>query len=835
VVQEKGMNRLRLLGLVGDGDNILQSVVDRHDVLLGKLINEVGLGNILYGIESPDTDVTTHAASSSAHHVKYTDANAIAAVEGEATLVLTGAVSIADGKYLTLLTDGLTGGIKFGASGDVVLYRGAANTLYLGTGDSLKIVSGALDVIHISTEDDDHALEIDLNADGHGDVKALDIDYITGAIALGDDEGVALINIDGIAATGGEVFGFEVLATESSALLRGLKVGVGIDPVHHDSGVFVNPTTGTDNTTDAASGTSTAVDATSLTDSGASWGVDQWIGYTVTIPTSGGFGGTATVTSNTATVLSFSAWSSAGDPTDETSVYTVSNVPNMIDGAIGTTTAIFENQNEYILLGAAAPFEEIEAILTQFASGAGIKATFWYSTAGAHQFTQFSPVDGTNNFRNTGVIAWEAADLTSHAVNTDTGTYDIKIIRTRASLSTTPILGFAKTAATTEYVWDKDGNLNIFGLTVADKVGIGTASPQELLHVGEGTDVSDISATDLLVTRAGPSNLSVRDSTNGVETFLFASSVGGIIGTITNDPLNIKTNNTSAIFINASGNVSVAKSFSLSGDISPAQITADTHNYDPAGLSDASRIRVFTDASRNLTGIVPKSPDDGRILIVCNIGSNDLVLVAQSASSTDVNRFGMSGSITLVDGDAVTLQYDTTSNRWRVIGLSPGSAPTYASIAETNTGTEAAKSVTPDGLAGSNYGERTIDVLVSDPNGDAITTGDSKAKVQIPSTMNGWNLVEVESSLSTVSSSGIPTVQIRRSRRASATSRTNADMLSTKLTIDASEFDSVDAVAAAVINGSNDDVNTGDHIYIDIDVAGTGAKGLSVRMTFRLP
>ncbi len=91
----------------------------------------------------------------------------------------------------------------------------------------------------------------------------------------------------------------------------------------------------------------------------------------------------------------------------------------------------------------------------------------------------------------------------------------------------------------------------------ASKVGIGNVSPQELLHVGTGTDGSDITATDLLITRAGPSNLSVRDSTNNVETFLFASSVGGIMGTVTNDPLNIQTNNASAIFIDASQNVGI--------------------------------------------------------------------------------------------------------------------------------------------------------------------------------------------------------------------------------------------------------------------------------------
>ena len=158
-----------------------------------------------------------------------------------------------------------------------------------------------------------------------------------------------------------------------------------------------------------------------------------------------------------------------------------------------------------------------------------------------------------------------------------------------------------------------------------------------------------------------------------------------------------------------------------------------------------------------------------------------------------------------------------------------------ATIAETDTGTDATRAVTPDGLAGSNYGERTVGILVSDPNGDAITTGDSKAYAVIPSTMNGWNLVEVAAQLSTVSSSGIPTVQIHRSRRASATTRTLVDMLSTKLTIDASEFESSDAAAAAVIDTANDDVNTGDQVHVDIDVAGTGAKGLFVVMTFRLP
>lgn len=153
---------------------------------------------------------------------------------------------------------------------------------------------------------------------------------------------------------------------------------------------------------------------------------------------------------------------------------------------------------------------------------------------------------------------------------------------------------------------------------------------------------------------------------------------------------------------------------------------------------------------------------------------------------------------------------------------------TAAVAADLNTGTSTATAVTPDALAGSNFGIKTVTIQVSDPAGSAITTGDGKAYWRVPSTCNGMNLVAVAAALTTVSSSGIPTVQI-------ANVTDGVDILSTKLTIDASETDSKDATAAAVIDASKDDVATGDMLRIDIDVAGTGAKGLMVEMQFQLP
>ena len=101
--------------------------------------------------------------------------------------------------------------------------------------------------------------------------------------------------------------------------------------------------------------------------------------------------------------------------------------------------------------------------------------------------------------------------------------------------------------------------------------------------------------------------------------------------------------------------------------ISPSQLTANTDDWAPTGLSGADIIRASTDASRNLTGIT--APAAARSIILENIGSNDLVLV-HDATSTAANRFLCPGSADLTVGanTSVLLTYDTTSARWRVVG-----------------------------------------------------------------------------------------------------------------------------------------------------------------------
>ena len=215
------------------------------------------------------------------------------------------------------------------------------------------------------------------------------------------------------------------------------------------------------------------------------------------------------------------------------------------------------------------------------------------------------------------------------------------------------------------------------------------------------------------------------------------------------------------------------------------------------------------------------------------------VATATSINGATITSGTLNGSVTGTNtGDqTITLTGDVTGSGTGSFAATVVAASTttagkveLATSAETTTGTDTARAVTPRGLSESIYGRKSVAILVSDPNGTVLTTGDGKTYFRVHTDLSGMNLVGVAGSVSTVSSSGIVTVQVRRLRAGAP-----VDMLSTALSIDASEQDSSTAATAAVINASNDDLTTADQIYIDVDTAGTGTKGLCVTLIFQTP
>ena len=99
-----------------------------------------------------------------------------------------------------------------------------------------------------------------------------------------------------------------------------------------------------------------------------------------------------------------------------------------------------------------------------------------------------------------------------------------------------------------------------------------------------------------------------------------------------------------------------------------------------------------------------------------------------------------------------------------------------------------------------------------------ITAGTDKYTLHAP---YGITITGVKLSLTTASTSGIPTIDINEN---------GLSILSTKLTADATEETSVTAAILAVI--SDVTIANNARITVDVDVAGTGAKGIKVTIYY---
>ena len=417
------------VGLRSRGTHAAPTVVSDNDTL--SLIAAAGFDGTDYALAAQITiqvDGTPGSDDMPGRIIMSTSADgAQTPIEGirlDSSQVVTLANALPVGSGGTGSTSFTAGSVIF--SNGTILTEDNANLFYDDTNNRLGIgtttpldtfhVVGAMELDHTATEDDDHAIEIVCDANGFADVKAIDVDYITGALGAAQDEEAILVNIDESASTGGIMAGYLCLTTaEGGATINGYETGINVNPIVHQSGTFG----------DADSVLNKAVDVTAALASGGA-------------------------------------------------------------GAI----SIFVADNDTLTIGDAAQWGEHEIILSTGASGGGVAPTFEYSTGGA-AFSAFSPADGTNGFKNSGVILWDASALAGWATATS-GLYEVRITRTRNSVSTTPIIDELQISALTEFKWDKDGDVNLNSLTLVTP----------LTETSGGTDQSTYAKGDILYASA---------------------------------------------------------------------------------------------------------------------------------------------------------------------------------------------------------------------------------------------------------------------------------------------------------------------------------------------
>lgn len=237
------------------------------------------------------------------------------------------------------------------------------------------------------------------------------------------------------------------------------------------------------------------------------------------------------------------------------------------------------------------------------------------------------------------------------------------------------------------------------------------------------------------------------------------------------------------------------KQIKWTGELAPAQITADQNNYSPSGLIDANVLVLTSDDHYIISGLATGAA--GRMLPIINGGSFRLSLSNLSSDSVSGSQWSFAGALeeelVMEPGDIVLARYrGEPLSKWEIVAR-PEKFDKYISVRAIANGTVLS---TGDDLGSSAF------VLDDDFDGDEIV--DFQVRIFDPS------------------SSGLPEFQFHNVTKA-------VNILSTAATIDVGEDDSRTATTPPVINDTNNTYTAGDLLRIDCDAAGTDAEGCMIR------
>jgi hypothetical protein len=102
--------------------------------------------------------------------------------------------------------------------------------------------------------------------------------------------------------------------------------------------------------------------------------------------------------------------------------------------------------------------------------------------------------------------------------------------------------------------------------------------------------------------------------------------------------------------------------------ISPAALGSTQDDWAPTGHATANVIRVTPDpGGTSLTGL-DAGEGTNRVVLLVVVGGGTLTLEDENGNSSAINRFAIPAPRAIAVWEAVTLWYDSTSGRWRVIG-----------------------------------------------------------------------------------------------------------------------------------------------------------------------
>lgn len=237
-------------------------------------------------------------------------------------------------------------------------------------------------------------------------------------------------------------------------------------------------------------------------------------------------------------------------------------------------------------------------------------------------------------------------------------------------------------ATSADNYWRLEYNGSIFFNVLGDgKTGIGTTLPSKKLHVYNGASgvASFVSSSNFLV-EDNISHYIQMGAPEASETgVLFGkpsnSASGGIIYSATNAMILRTGGNINRVTIASDGKVGIGTSaptakLDIEGDIVVKKSTVTVAGtYNALNRSSASSIYFNTSGTINLNGI--DAGVDGLILYIFCGTSTTLVIGNENASAAASDRIAThtGANVTISGRGGATLIYESTSARWRVVGV----------------------------------------------------------------------------------------------------------------------------------------------------------------------
>ena len=313
-----------------------------------------------------------------------------------------------------------------------------------------------------------------------------------------------------------------------------------------------------------------------------------------------------------------------------------------VAGSVAATTISATGQITSTLVTGTAPFSVASTTNVANLNASTLNGTT-FAAPGTIGGTTPGLITGTTITANTGFVGPHNGTVGATTPNTVAAT----TISASGQITSTLATGTAPFSITST---TQVPNLYVARAALADTVTTNANLTGPVTSAGNATSVTANAITDTML-RQGTARTVIGRSANttgnvadvagaGADTYLSDDGATLAFRAVTNQSQNS----------------------ALSGDISPAQITVDQNDYNPASLSTASVLRLSTDASRSVTGL--QGGSDGRRIIIRNVGGFNIVLADQSISSTAANRFKFGVALTLGGGDSVELNYDSTDSRW---------------------------------------------------------------------------------------------------------------------------------------------------------------------------